>query len=126
MKKELLAGLLLAVMIAASVLNILRIRKITDSLIDLAEQTSSAAETGDWDAAENTAADMQQKWKDSCGYLRLVLRHSEIDNTTEYLCELLVGVYEKDNAQVKSAAELIEINFKNMTDIERLSPGSVF
>jgi len=126
MKKELLAGLLLAVMIAASVLNILLIRKLTDSLIDLAEQTSTAAEAGDWDTAKESAEDMQQKWKDSCGYLRIVLRHSEIDNTTEYLCGLLGGVYEKDSAEVRSAAELIEINFENMTDIERLSPGSVF
>lgn len=126
MKKELLAGALLAVMIAASILNILRIRKVTDNLTDLTEQISASAEAGDWAAAGKDAEALQRQWTDDCGYLRLVLRHSEIDNTTEYLCSLLGGVYQEDDNVVRSAAELIEINFKNMTDIERLSPGSVF
>ena len=117
---------MLAVMFALSFYSIHHLRTLTDELCMLADNAADLAEEDQWEKAAEAAGALEKRWMESMRFTQIILRHSEIDFTTESIFELLRGVYAKEKEDVKSAARLTQSHLINLVSMERISLGSIF
>ena len=86
MKKELFAGLVLLVMLAALLLNINQMNSLSDKIIESVQKTSQNAADDDWESAAQNAEKALADWLEKDAYTHIVLRHAEIDSITDSRC----------------------------------------
>lgn len=126
MLKEILVGCFLVIMLAAAIVNIHFLNKLTDDITRLIEESSRSAEQGDWDSAAKKAEEAVRLWSDSDTYTHLVLRHPETEDATDALYALLQEVYAKEEGAVKGAAGAAAAHMKSISSIEQIKFGSIF
>ena len=88
MKKEVIAGAVLALLIALSAWNIYSIDALTDSIGDSLRMSQALADIGDFDSAKTELDKGLKLWLNADGYTHIFLRHPEIDSTTDAFYEL--------------------------------------
>lgn len=126
MKKELFAGLVLLVMLAALLLNINQMNSLSDKIIESVQKTSQNAADDDWESAAQNAEKALADWLEKDAYTHIVLRHAEIDSITDSLYDLLEAIYNEEDGSVKSISRKTITNLQSVSDIERIRLGSIF
>lgn len=126
MKKEIITGCFLIIMLAAAFVNIHYLDKLTDNVTKLIEESEAYAEKNDWDQAERKAEEAAKRWSDSDPYTHLVLRHSEIESATDAIYAYMEHIYAREKEGAKGAAQAAISRLKSLTSIEMIKPGSIF
>ena len=126
MKKEIFVIALLALMLAAAIVNVRFLGKLTDDVVKIAEKAANLATEGKWGEAETQAKAASKKWEDSETYTHIVLRHSEIERSTEVLNGLLREIYMREEGGVKGALAAAKSQMTSLASIERVRLGSIF
>ncbi len=126
MKKEIIVGIFLILMLTAAFVNIHYLNKLTDDVITYVEAAEKAAEDEDWDKAEHKAEAAVKLWNESNTYTHLVLRHTEIDSATDALYGFLEQIYAQEPGAAKGAALAASARLECLADIEEIRFGSIF
>lgn len=126
MKKELIIGCFLVVMLAAAFINIHYLNSLTDDLVSLIEQAEESVHKSDWDTAEKKAKKAEELWLESDTYTHLVLRHSEIEAATDALYGFLEQIYAREEGALKGAARAACSRLHSIANIEKIRLGSIF
>lgn len=126
MKKEILAGAIFLVVILCVFLNIFFINKMMDELFELIDSSEASAMSEDWISAESSAEKAAEIWKKNEKYTHIVLRHSEVNETSEAFFNFLESIYTKDPGSVKGNTRLLKSRLQEIIDIESITVGSVF
>ncbi len=126
MKKELFAVGLLLFLITAAFLNLLHLKRFTGRLLGLTEEAYRCATVGQWEEARKKAEDAEKLWSDADYYTHIVIRHGEVDGTTEAFCAMLGELYKEDAGGAKGAYIALKKQIENVYGMERLSFKTVF
>ena len=125
MKKEWFAGICLIGLLVAVLLNFFVLKNLTGSLNELTDKALAEAENGNWDSAESLAEEAKNLWTSHDTYLRIVLRHSEVNETTVCLYSILENIEEKDAKETESSVKLLSLNVFRIMTGEEISLRSV-
>lgn len=126
MKKEFIIGCFLALLLAASLVNIHYLNKLTDKVTGLIEDSEKSAEEMAWEKAEEKAEAAAKLWSDSEPYTHLVLRHPEVESATDAIYGYVAQVYARDDGAAKGAAQAAISRMKSISSIEQIKLGSIF
>lgn len=126
MKKEGIAALALLLLLAAALWNSYTVSRMASEIAGHVAAAAERMEQGDIPSAERRAQAAADAWNARSGYVRLVLRHGEIDAVTASLRELSLAVGAGDGAAASAAAETALYRLRAMAELERVSPGSIF
>lgn len=126
MKKEIFAGVLLAVMLAISIYNITRIDSLSEDMIRLIEEAEKASQISDWENAAQKAEKAAVLWESNDSYTHIVISHGETDSVSDAMYELLSEIYSQNSGSVKGLSMLLISHLKSMTEMEKLRLGSIF
>ena len=96
MKKEAIAGAVLALLIALSAWNIYSIDALTDGIGDSLRMSQALADIGDFDSAKIELDKGLRLWLNADGYTHIFLRHPEIDSTTDAFYALQQVLMQED------------------------------
>ena len=125
-KKEICAALLLAVILTTAIINSNHLEALTSDLQELVDITAKAAADDNWSIAEENAEKLSDKWHEMDPYTHIVLKHSEIDSTTDAIYELLKAVYSKELGEVMGATRLASEHLFSISSMEKIRFGSIF
>lgn len=124
MRRELLAGLLLIVLMALLLNNI----RVIDTLIDDIEEhvcrSSAAAESGDRELAVSELETAMKLWQSSEGYTHIFIRHSEIDAVWDLFFELNAALRGGDDADAVLYLDLL-YHLDSLAKMDELHWGSI-
>jgi TRAP-type C4-dicarboxylate transport system substrate-binding protein len=126
MKKEIFIGCFLLVLLAAALVNIYFLNKLTDNVTHLIEESEKSAEEKDWDKAEKKAEEAARLWADSDTYTHLVLRHPEVESATDAIYAFMAEIYGREEGTAKGAAQAAISRMKSISSIEQIKFGSIF
>lgn len=126
MKKELCAVCLLIIIFVAGLMNIHYINQLTDDLKNLVNEATNDALQGRWESAEKRGEEAVRKWGENDPYTHIVLRHGEIDQTTDSFYDLLEVIYSKDIGGVKGASQAVNAHLNSIASMEQVKFGSIF
>ncbi|UOO38658.1 DUF4363 family protein [Oscillospiraceae bacterium CM] len=126
MKKELFIGVFFTLIIAAAIVNIYFLNKLTDHVTQLVDEAGAYAAAEKWDAAGRKAEEASALWEGSDGYTHLVLRHPEIDAATDALYDLLEKIYARESGGAEGAAKAARARLHSISAIEQIKIGSIF
>lgn len=126
MKKEIITGCFLIIMLAASFVNIHYLNKLTDDITQLIEESEAYAEKDDWVQAVKKAEEAAKRWSGSEPYTHLVLRHPEVEAATDAIYGYLEQIYAREKGGAKGAAQAAISRLKSLSSIEKIKPGSIF
>ena len=126
MKKEIGAGILLAVLFVASLINIRYLEDFCDSTVELIGASQQSAENGDWPAAVQLAEQAQTQWQRNRGYTHIFIRHTELDATTEAFYAYLTCLYGQTPEEVRGLGLALQARIQAVLDMERINFGTIF
>lgn len=126
MKKEILIGCFLIILLTTAFINIHFLNKLTDNVAHLIEESEKSAGQDDWVEAEKKAEEAAKLWTGSDAYTHLVLRHSEVESATEAIYEFMEEVYAREEGSTKGAAQAAISRLKSISSIEKVKLGSIF
>ena len=125
MKKEIIISALFLAMVAAALINVSKLTRLTAELTREAELAADAAQEEDWAAAEAHATLAFSRWKDHGDYLTLVLRHGVIEQAENAIIGLLTDIYSHDKGRVLGSAEAVRRSMESIATVEQVRLGSV-
>lgn len=126
MKKEIIAGVFLLVILVACLINIYFISELTDEMIQLIEDAEKLASAESWETAAARIETALKLWTDKDGYTAVVLSHDDIDEATEALYELLSKINAQSIDDITGAAQIAITCFEHIATDEQISFSSVF
>lgn len=126
MKKCILAAVLLAALIALSVWNIRYLDAFTGELNAGVELARRQWRDDNFPAAAETLRGTIDLWRSRDGYTHILIRHSEIDATSDVFYELLASVLEEDAAEAEAHSEMLFYHLSSILEMERVTLKSVF
>ncbi len=126
MKKELIFGIILAVLFALVIINIYVLNGLCGRLQDLLTDSRRSAEAGDWGKAVEKAEEAEQLWNKADPYTHIVVRHSEIDSATDAFYDLLKALYSEDEGEAKGSYMLLDAHLTSIVGMEKITLGSIF
>ncbi len=126
MKKEIFAGVLLAVILLLALLNIHQLNRLTTDLVDRIETSEQYAMKGKWEEATKLAEEAADLWDQYDPYTHIVLRHAEIDTATANFYEFLKELYAENTGEARGAAEALKAHLTSILSIEQIKFGSIF
>ena len=118
MKKEVIAGAVLALLIALSAWNIYSIDALTDGIGDSLRMSQALADIGDFDKG-------LRLWLNADGYTHIFLRHPEIDSTTDAFYELQELLLDGGGDGCAAAYDKLRYHLESIRSMEHISIGSV-
>ncbi len=115
MKRLWITAAILAVLCAATILNVTHITRLADQISGDLTQAQQSARSGDWDRAAQLTAQAEQDFQSQAFYLHITLRHSDIDAVEiafQEVKELIahrerLGEYAAANARLIAQLELL-------------------
>jgi hypothetical protein len=125
-KKEMIVGSLLVLLLTASLINIHYLNKLAGDISSQIDAAVSNAQAENWTEAEKKTEEAIRMWKDSDTYTHLVLRHSEVETAADALYNLAEQVYAQDAGAVKGAGQAAASRLTSIASIERIRLGSIF
>lgn len=126
MKKEIIFAIILLSFFSLTLLNIKLLENMTTELLTVLEESLESAEKGDWERAIEKANKAEQIWDNADRYTHIVVRHSEIDCTTDALYEFVKALYGEEAGEAKGAYKSLSAHIKSIVSMERISLGSIF
>lgn len=125
MKKEAIAGAVLALLIALSAWNIYSIDALTDGISDSLRMSQALADIGDFDSAKTELDKGLRLWLNADGYTHIFLRHPEIDSTTDAFYELQELLLDGGGDGCAAAYDKLRYHLESIRSMEHISVGSV-
>ena len=126
MKKEIIAGAMLVLILALSLVNTCAIGYLCDDISASITRAGELAQEGDWDGSEAAIGEAIGLWERCEGYTHVVLRHTDIETLSDDFYELLEHIYSQDVGGVRGAVELVNGHLTGIKDMEKLRFGSIF
>ena len=126
MKKEIFAAALLILIFAGSLVNLHYLNSLTEELTTQVEAAKACVEESDWKKAAEYAESATKLWSESDYYTHIVLRHSEINITTDAFYELLGGIYAENYGDSVGASRMLLDHIESITKMEEIRFGSIF
>ena len=126
MKKAIAAAVLLVLLFGAAAWNIAHIDALTGNLTALAEEALEFCRAEDYAAAENSLREAIELWYASESYTHIMIRHSEVDSTTDAFYAALETILTRDADAAESAIECLEAHLQSIDSMEHVSFKSVF
>ena len=126
MKKELAAAALLLLILCVSLWNVRHLSLLTDELGSRTGLALSAAESGNWAAAEAASDTLLRRWQDAETYVQVFIRHPDIDAVSDALVSLAGAVRSRDADACRMAAFSISSRLHSIRKSETPSLGSIF
>lgn len=124
MIKEIIASVLLALIVAAGIINMNFAIKTTDKLIEHVNTAEKQHQDGDEKAAEATLVKSLEEWVSHDQYTHIMLRHDDVDNVTEAYYELIAGL-QSDSCSPALFSSLVE-RLTRLSEIEKPNMSSIF
>lgn len=125
MKKELIAGALLILILAVALFNIHYINSSMDSLSQQVRQAGQLVDSGQTEKAAEVLQKSLEQWQNMDRYAHVMLRHDEIDPITdEYLA--LLDELDSGGDATSASFETLLSHFEEISDMESLSLSSIF
>ena len=125
MKRELCAGLLLLLLVAAAVYSLNRM----DRLIGLVEAplslSEAAAARGDYDEALSQFERALNLWEGSRRFTDVLLPHAELDEAREIFYELMTLLLQQDAQALPACYRNLSAQLEHISYMEHLSVGTV-
>lgn len=125
MKKEVIAGAVLALLIALSAWNIYSIDALTDGIGDSLRMSQALADIGDFDSAKIELDKGLRLWLNADDYTHIFLRHPEIDSTTDAFYELQELLLDGGGDGCAAAYDKLRYHLESIRSMEHISIGSV-
>lgn len=125
MRREISAAAILLLLLLFSLWNLRQIDALTGEIEKLLYYSYNAAEQGDFDEAENAAAEALDIWLNADGYTHIFIRHPEIDGTSDAFYELLSALREKDTELLSPAYGKLIYHLDSIDRMEHLTLGSM-
>lgn len=114
MKKGLLAGGILILLLALSLWHVHALGGLTAAVWDTLAQAEAAAEAGDWDEAAQLTRRAEGRWRERDFYLHITLQHKVMDEVElsfaevhEFLQNREAGEYSAANARLMQRLALL-------------------
>ena len=126
MKKECIALGLLLTILALVLINIRCINNLTGALIARVESATACAESGDWEGAERQVKALADTWNANDSYTHIILRHTEIDLTTDAIYEFTEKIYEQNFAAILATGQMTIYHLNSLATMEQIRFGSIF
>lgn len=126
MKKEIVTGIIFLLIFTLTLVNIYVLKGLTDELLDLIEQSRTYAEKNDWENAIGKAKEAEERWNKSDPYTHIVIRHSEIDSTTDAFYDLLKALYSEEAGNAKGAYMALSAHINSIEGMDKVTLGSIF
>ena len=126
MKKEIIFAIFLVLLFGLTILNISMLGKMRNDLSYLIEASLLSAENGDWDKAIEKAEEAEKLWKKADRYTHIVVRHSEIDCTTDAFYDFLKALYSQEAGDAKGAFKSLSAHLESIVNMEKVTLGSIF
>lgn len=126
MSKAVWAGIILLAILAATLYNIRYLDKLTGELLSLTETAQERAEAGDFQGAVSEAEQAARLWAEKDGYTHVLIRHSEIDSTTDAFYELLSDLHAQDALSARGSFEKLRAHLTSIASMEHITFGSIF
>lgn len=116
-----IAVLILASLFTAGIMNSHTMEQLSDS-IDLQLQLSqSAAQEGDWDAANQALAQASETWLDHDAYLHVMIDHNEIDAAESIFAEVREYADQQDSDKYRTSVERLSEQLDHIKETQQLS-----
>ncbi|MBR3293616.1 MAG: DUF4363 family protein [Oscillospiraceae bacterium] len=125
MTREIAAGLVLALLLAASLGNIAHLDKLIGQIEEDLLQSEAYAEAGDYDAALDALDQALQCWLAADGYTHVFIRHPEIDSSSDAFYELRQLLSERNAEGIPSAFQKLRYHLHSIDEMEHVRLGSV-
>lgn len=126
MKKELIAGSVILLLIAGAVINVLHLRALSSSLTEHIQNAQTASAEEIFDRAEKELRAALDTWLDADGYTHIFIRHSEIDSTSDAFYDALSCIAEQDGDGAVAACEKLQYHIDSIVSMEYVTLKSVF
>lgn len=126
MKKEIVTGIVFLLIFALTLVNIYVLKDLMDELLDLIEQSRTYAEKNDWENAISKAKEAEERWNRADPYTHIVIRHSEIDSTTDAFYDLLKALYSEEAGNAKGAYMALSAHINSIEGMDKVTLGSIF
>ena len=126
MNKAFWAGAILLAILAATLLNIRHLDTLTGELLSLTEVSQAYAEADDYSQAVSSAEQAARLWAENDGYTHVLVRHTEIDSTTDAFYELLSDLHAQDKLSARGSFEKLRAHLTSIASMEHISFGSIF
>jgi len=126
MKKEIFAGIVFLLIFGLTIVNIHVLKNLTSELLELTEESRAYAEKGEWENAINKAKEAEERWNRADPYTHIVVRHSEIDSTTDAFYELLKALYSQEAGNAKGAYMSVSAHLTSIEGMDKITLGSIF
>ena len=125
MKALRVAIITLVLLMAAGLANSVYLTARCDDWTARLTAVTSAAESGDWAAAQREMSALQTAWREKQSYLRLTLQHAEINEADTLLHQCALYVKEQDSDSLSDAAVQLALEFDRLAELEQLSIKNV-
>ena len=126
MKREICALLLLAVLAALSIWNIRGADRLIGEIQEHLDLSEKAMLSGDAPYAEQQLEAALHIWLAARDYTQIVLRHPELDETSDVFYETLQALKGGEYRAVPAAFERLHYHLDCIADMEHVRPGSIF
>lgn len=126
MKKEVIAGIFLVVILISCIINISYINNLSNELILLIEDAEKQTLSGNWNKATTKVENALTLWENNNTYTSIVLPHEKIDLATDSLYDLLGDINAQDSAKVPGSVQKATSRFEDIASMEQISIKSIF
>ena len=125
MKKEWCAAGMVLCLIIGSIWNICHLEALAARMTEHIRGAETAAESGQIPLAEQELRLALEIWLDADGYTHVLIRHAEIDATSDAFYEALSALSEGDPKAFPAACEKLQYHIDSIVSMEHVTPRSV-
>jgi len=125
MKRELVAGALLVLLLATALGNLSYLCRLVDRVERHVELSAAALEDGRGELALKELDIALELWREAERYTHVFVRHSEIDTVSDEFYELRHTLY-TESADSREAYLRLIYHLESIEEMEHLRIGSIF
>lgn len=126
MKKEIIAGILLIAVFAASLFNIGVNRRCFSELEDEIRETYELAAHDESELARKRSEEAVAHWERLDSYTRIFIGHADVDSVNEAIYMFCSDVYSGDTDRLRGSYGYLTSCLDDLIETERISLRSIF
>ena len=102
-------------------LNMRRIDRCVDDLLNTLEQVDCLAEAADWQSAEDTTLAAKKHWEDNFPYLCIFINHSDTESVTTSFNSALSCLYSGDFEDFRCSLSELKCELTIISEAEHIT-----
>lgn len=126
MKKEIFAVVLLGALLSSTLYNIRYLGRFLEGIEEYVDASERCAETSDYESAAQYLREGIDKWNSGSHYTSILLRHSDIESTSDAFYDLLAELYIHDGKSAKASYMKLRSHLHGISDMEQITLWSIF